>query len=40
MLHSKSIKVTMNRYNRVVIKVGSSVLTEKGEIAKNMRLYL
>ncbi|MDM5263556.1 MULTISPECIES: glutamate 5-kinase [Sulfurovum] len=30
----------MNQYNRVVIKVGSSVLTEKGEIAKERMLNL
>jgi len=30
----------MNRYNRVVIKVGSSVLTEKGEIAKERMVNL
>ncbi len=30
----------MNPYNRVVIKVGSSVLTEKGEIAKERMLNL
>lgn len=30
----------MNRYKRVVVKVGSSVLTEKGEIAKERMLNL